>query len=209
MCCPDVPSKLSPYLYTNFNFPCSSHPIVPPQGSAIAKGTVDPAHTFNFRLANTSLSPVSPTAASGSISFAVSTVGPPALEVDLNHKRMAISARRIHPLHVSGIVEIRDKVAAKTMQDPRVYGREEHYVWTKCWGAESGRHDGGLGISVSRPTPTLPTGLNPNGTQPGPGVIDDNGTSGVVKLPKLSNCLTITDDVIPPVDLPVPPHTTK
>ena len=118
---------------------------------------------------------------------------------------MAISARRIHPLRFSGIVEIRDKVTAKTMQDPRVYGREEHYVWTKCWGAESGRHEGGLGISVTRPTPALLSGLNPDGTERGSGVIDD-GVCGVADLPKLSDCLTITNDVIPPVDLPVPPH---
>ena len=126
---------------------------------------------------------------------------------------MAISARRIHLLRFSGIREIGDKVTAKQMQDPRVYGYEEHYVWTKCWDAESGRHEGGLGIYVSRLSSTLPAVLGPDGTLPGSGVINDrvHGVTlpgGIItELPKLSTCLTITKDVRPPVDLiSVPPH---
>ena len=138
---------------------------------------VDPAHLFDFKLVDSSTDQDQHFGLPGDIRFspvldsATKTSTPPTLEPDFNQKRMAISARRTQGLRVSGFQEILARTNLPTtnpskMQDPSVYGREEHYDRIKCWGAENGRHDGGLGISVPRLTSLSP--VMESGTDDGP-----------------------------------------
>ncbi|WP_288993368.1 hypothetical protein, partial [uncultured Marinobacter sp.] len=53
----------------------------------------------------------------------------------MDPKRMAVSSRRTLALQKSGILEIRNKVDTKSMQEPVLYGYSNHYNKICCWGA--------------------------------------------------------------------------
>ncbi len=65
---------------------------------------------------------------------------------------MAISARRTYQLRLSGLHEILEltRHTPRKMQDPSIYGDDEHYNRIVCWGAQRRVDNGGLGITIPR-----------------------------------------------------------
>jgi hypothetical protein len=115
---------------------------------------------------------------------------------------MTISARRTFLLRVSGIKEILEKVGQKKMQEPSVYGRGEHYNRVKCWGAEGGLQDQPLGITTLGAISVLPVFASNdlNNEDNDAADVDDDPPTAPIQHPKLSQCLTITEDNPPSTD---------
>ena len=88
------------------------------------------------------------------------------------------------------------------MQEPSVHGRGEHCNRVTCWGAEGGFQDQPLGTTALGATSVLPVlasdDLN-KGDNDASDVGDDPPTAPI-QHPKLSQCLTITEDNPPSTD---------
>jgi hypothetical protein len=86
---------------------------------------------------------------------------------------MAVSARRTHALQEKGLITIQEKVQAGLMEDPQLYGYQDHYNLICCWGSP------GLGVLLRKP------------------FLDDTVVDERTSLhPKLSQVLRVRDDSI-------------
>jgi hypothetical protein len=186
------------------NFSFLTHVFIARQGSSTAKGAVDPAHYFNFKLVNSSLDeqlgdPVAEIKFASLLGSFTDNCNESNFEPDLNHKRMAISARRTYRLRFSGLREILEKTkpGVGSMQDPSVYGSPEHYNRFGCWGASTLSHYGGLGIlvpGVSTVQPPLLATASDLDVGQSLTAIHGSRASLFPAFPKLSDSLIITDE---------------